>query len=457
MHSISTVLQKRPYFQTTTVWTYGLFCCKLISSINSSIHISLLSQKSQTIEGIDPQTILQAAWPSYPTAKKDKLNPDTIQMIEKTLQCRKADGLGYHKFQCQKHSKQVRVVPHTCKTKICSCCAKIQNDIWGEQIKERLPKEKYFHITFTMPQEFRDFFSEEDTKWKRKSDLYDLAWRVIKGYFSGQQKLLTGCIIVLHTFGRALNMNPHLHIILPAGGLRSRKEWRRLESIPRDYLAAAWKNNLLEYVLTNTSYLQPITDEILQLLQSQKLDDYVQLQKLLKQAVPTEELEKWQKVLSVNYYVNIGKRKAYGAAVSYVARYTRRLPVAKSKIIQWDERKQLVTWRYWPHNQNSPVDVTLHAHDFIDKLIRHMAPKNFRLVRYYGVFATKNVPYFRPILQKLCQFDTPGSVPTWRERQLIYTGIDPLICPCCKSGLQLVEKAFRDTTGILKIKPVTND
>lgn len=393
------------------------------------------------------------------------ITPYIKEVVEKMMKCREPgpNGLGYHKFQCPIHKDVIRVVPHTCKTKICTTCAAIQSDVWTEELKQRFPREKYFHITLTMPEQFRDFFGPlEDRDWKRKSDLYELAWKAVRGFFR-KQNLLSGGMIVLHTFGRALNVNPHVHMVIPAGGLLHYNgySWKKVKFISETYISHAWRKNLLDYIFHNDSYFKPHADEILTLLERKDLDvdKCKKLYKLVEYLAPEKDRDKWWKVLEIPYYyVQAAKKAEFNEPMCYISRYARRLPVSKSKIIKWDEKTQMVTWEYNPHYKNiSPVTSTMHAHQFMGRMITHIPPKNFRLVRYYGIFSSKNYPKYHPILKRLCQFIRPKRVPTWRERILAYTGEDPLVCPCCHKDLELVEKANPDkVSGRMKITAVKN-
>ena len=388
------------------------------------------------------------------------ITPYIDAIVEKMMKCRTPE-LGYSKFQCPKHPEKERVVPHSCKTKICTTCAKIQNDMWGEEMKQRFPVGNYFHITFTMPEEFREFFgTEEDPDWKRKGDLYSLGNKTIQGYFL-QKGIQTGGITVLHTFGRAINLNPHLHTIIPAGGLKKTKKgwsWEKVSYIEKNYLSKAWKYNLLEYVLKNTSSLSYNSLQLMKWIKSENIDDCKKLQKYIEENIPYEEQEKWMKVFGVDYYVNISHKKKYSQTICYVARYTRRLPISKSKIIHWDEKEEIVKWRYVPHGKTkekrAPVDTTMHVYRFFDKILQHISPKNFRTVRYFGIFAQQKISFFRDILEKLCSFDTPEKILSWSERQILYTDKDPLICPCCKKDMIMVEKAYILSSGEMKVVPV---
>ena len=391
----------------------------------------------------------------------NQLSPHVVSVVEKMMQCREPKQMGYQKYQCPDHPEKIRVVPHSCKTSICTTCAAIQNDIWSEQIKNIFPVVPYLHITFTMPKEFREFFGCEDVDWKRKDALYNLAWQTIKG-FCNQKNIRTGCFSTIHTFGRDLKINPHVHLIMPAGGLvlseQGKHAWQKIDHLPQEYLRKAWKFNLLRYVLENTPNLQQYTEQIMHLVQSRHSEDYMRLIKLLRQITHTEgDYEKWSKVCSVKYYVNVGQKQPYQQTVNYAVRYNRRLPIAKSRILDFSEEEATITWRYHAHNEPTPTTSIIPAFLFIDKLIQHIKPKGFRTVRYHGIFSQRNLNEFKPILQKLLRFNVPQEVPTWRERQLEYTGEDPLICPCCHKNMHLIEKAYLNPDGNLKIIPIKKD
>lgn len=365
------------------------------------------------------------------------------------MKCRDYKGLGYHKYQCPNDPEVTCVAPHTCKKRICTSCATHQNDVWAEEAKMRFPRERYLHITFTIPQELREFFgSEQDKDWERKSDLYPLAWNVLDGW--GHLKhLKLGGLAALHTYGRALNTNPHLHVVLPAAGLffqEGNPSWKELANPSKEYLSKAWKYNVLQYVFENTKVFSPRAKEMIYWLKSESLQNYRKLIRMIYTLVQNEEEQRlWQYIIDVDWYVGITKRSHHVYPLCYVIRYTKKLPIAKSRITKFNPTEEKVTWVYIPHKDpECPVSTTMHPHEFIAKLIKHIPPKGFRSIRYFGIFSNQKTKKYRPILEKLCVFETPEEIPPWHIRILRFTGKNPLICPKCQRHLQLVETAYVD-------------
>ena len=418
-------------------------------------------KKQKDSTGIDPQKIF-SYWSDIHTETENReFFGEHYDIVQKMIACRNPKLLGYHKYVCSEHPEEYCVVPYTCKVKICSSCAKIQTDKWTEEIKTIFPKTSCFHITLTMPKEFRDFFSIEDPVWKRRSDFYRLGWETVSGFFRSRNSE-TGCMVVLHTFGRAALINPHLHIIVLGGGLRQAKnspngyKYIKHECIPKEYIRTVWQRNLLQYVLENTVELAPYTKTIMTLLKKRNQYDqfgtvFKKITKIIKTNTPEKDWEKWIKVIiDVDYYIHIKKKgdKAKESA-NYVARYTRRLPISKSRILEFDTQKGIVKYCYQPHNEDYPVISEITIEQFLRRLLQHVPPKGFNMIRYYGILSSRETKKFRPILEKMFPFEIPEHIPFWRQRQKEYTGKDPFICSCCHQEMILVEKCYPNSSGKL--------
>ena len=171
--------------------------------------------------------------------------------VSRMLSCRTAK-LGLHLFGCS-NCPTVKVVPHSCKSVFCSSCGKVRTDQWCDELLSDLLDVPYRHLVFTLPWELRLLIQDNrqvllnvlfraaadavlsltgqgPTPRGRKSQPWLAARRPSRRY-------LPGLIIVLHTFGSDLKWNPHLHMIVTAGGLNGTGD--RWQAAPQRYLVPA--------------------------------------------------------------------------------------------------------------------------------------------------------------------------------------------------------------------------
>lgn len=371
------------------------------------------------------------------------------------IRCRYPKEIGYRKYQCPIDTHIIRIVPHSCKTKVCTTCSAQRNQIWNEKLKERFPQVACYHITFTIPEQFRNFFGKEDEDWSRKSDMYPAATKAIEAW-AKKNGIETGGLEVLHTFGRAANVNPHIHVVIPAGGVSTNKkgkhEWKELPTPSTDYLSTVWRNELLRIVLSQMKDLRVHTEEIIKGLNGSLPQRLKAIKLVLKKSINTKlPAAEWLHVLQVSWYIGVAKRWSHKNPMSYIARYARRLPIAKSRILEFDSKKGTVVWIYECYKTKKLIKSTMPVFEFMKKLLQHISPKNFRLVRTFGIFSNRKSKKYRPIIEEVCEFTPEEEIPPWNERQEILTGEDPLICSCCGEKMKLVETADLQPDGTLKI------
>ena len=207
-------------------------------------------------------------WLRFYEKYKDTLRIGILIAVVKLLSCRNIVR-GYHEYHCSNPAcTHVKYVFHTCKSKACSSCGKKATEIWIEKQNNILPNTSWQHITFTMPCELWDFF------WYNRSLLNQisrLAAHCIQT-FTQEKKLTPGIFIALHTFGRNLKRNVHLHVSTTNGGLsEERSQWetvffeqKTLMKIWRyqiiNLFREVYKSQLLislDRLQTRTSSLQP--------------------------------------------------------------------------------------------------------------------------------------------------------------------------------------------------------
>lgn len=130
----------------------------------------------------------------------------------------------------------------------------------------------------------------------------------------------------------------------------------------------------------------------------------------------------------------------------FIVRYAKRPPLAEWRILEYGKKSNsseyMVTFSYKEREQPE-IKWTVPVEKFISLLIRHIPPKHFRVVRYYGALATRTKPLFKRILSKLFRrMKEMANFTRWRERITSFTGKDPLRCPICQRKMELVEVAY---------------
>jgi hypothetical protein len=202
-------------------------------------------------------------WKRYVAWKEGRVRPAVVAHVNRMLTCRTVQR-GMHLYRCDS-CDLVKVVPHSCKSVCCSSCGKARTDQWCKELLSDLLDVPYRHLVFTIPWELRLLI--QDNRQVLLDVLFRAAARAVLSLTAGQvwprgrksqawlaakkkhSPYVPGMIIVLHTFGSDLKWNPHLHVILTAGGLsRNGARWvsaPRRYLVPAPLLATEWKLNVI--------------------------------------------------------------------------------------------------------------------------------------------------------------------------------------------------------------------
>ncbi len=262
----------------------------------------------------------------------------------------------------------------------------------------------------------------------------------------------------MHTFGGPLNFHPHVHILLTLGGLTDDSNfdfytWKDNTFFPEKVLKARFKYHLIK-----------------------SLRDFAK-QKLLQ--IPNSIKQIWWKKYNFNdfynvttelykviWYVYIGEKLDNAAYTTrYIGRYAKRPCLSEAKIDYYSKEKQIVKFTYKDKISKTFVQETVSVEEFITRLIRHIPEKNFRMIRYYGLFANavknKLIPILIPQIAALfgianLKFEPNPKAKNWRELIIESTGTDPLICTKCNEQMELTEIGYRARDGTFKTVNIFN-
>ena len=329
-----------------------------------------------------------------------KRRPIIDKVISKFLLC-KSFELGYSLYECPTCHEE-KVVPHTCKTRFCSSCGNKYNEARAISIHSKLFNAKHRHVVFTIPEELRKYFRNNRGLLNL---LFQASADTIKSWFKDKykkQNLTPAFISVLHTFGRPLNFNPHIHMILLDGGV-SKDKFVKVDFFSYAALRKRWMKLILD---------------------------------LLKNEIPSNEFRTLKNKLYSTYkdgfyvYAPKCKFKSVKGLLDYVCRYLSRPVMAESRILDYDG--EYVTFWYQRHEDNIIVVEKLHAHEFIQRLIMHIPEPNFKYIRFYGAYHNStriNIEMIKLINDERIKLRKKWN--TWRYKILINFEIDPLYCPKC--------------------------
>jgi hypothetical protein len=209
-----------------------------------------------------------------------------------------------------------------------------------------------------------------------------------------------GFICVLHTFGRSLQWNPHIHVLLSEGGAGNRTLWRPVKHFNYTLLRRSFRTALLNH------------------LHQQLGDSFKKTKAYIYKHCPN------------GFYVYAKPTYANPKeVVKYIGRYLGRPVIAASRIDHYDGHS--VTFHYHKHEDNAFVSETVSAADFIKKLIIHIPEKHFKMIRYYGLYAKhhKFAEQLYPVIPKEKRRFF-RSLNTWRTSLSLSFGVDPLLCLC---------------------------
>lgn len=267
-----------------------------------------------------------------------------------------------------------------------------------------------------------------------------------------KEGFLPGICSVLHTFGGDLGFHPHIHLLLTLGGLADDEKfdfnvWKDCSFFPEKVLKTEFKRLLLKQ-------LRKVAKE--------KLLDIPEFVKKLwwqkHRVINFYHLS--QKLWNVIWYVFIGEKLDNAKyTTKYIGRYAKRPCLSETKIDSYDKERQVVAFTYKDKVAKTDKQITLSVEEFMGRLIRHIPEKNFRMIRYYGLYANAVKNELLPILLyqisvlfgiARLKFDPKNQSSNWRERIAQFTGSDPLSCSNCKVQMKLVEMAYRARDGTLK-------
>ena len=358
------------------------------------------------------KNIFKDHWNNFVNTYKDITIRDVVfKNVNKILKC-KTFSLGYTEYECPNCHKSL-IVPNTCKSRFCSSCGNKYNEERTISIYSKLFKHPHRHVVWTIPKELRRFFREDRS---RLNYIFEAASITIKYWFKikyKKQNLTPAYISVLHTYGRNLVWNPHIHMILLDGGIS------KTGMVKVDFFA---------YSSFRKRFMKVLLDLLEKDIGKEKFKD-------IKNKLYLD------KTNGFYVYAPKSKFKNYVELIKYVTRYLSRPVMAESRIIDYDGT--YVTFWYQRHEDDKIVIEKVHAYEFISRLIIHIPEENFKYIRFYGAYCntTKcHKSFLKLFNEKVIEFKEKAN--KWRLKIITNFHIDPLSCPICSTTMVYLKSEY---------------
>lgn len=350
--------------------------------------------------------------------------PQHLKVIDAIRNCR-TSALGGHAWVCTSCGG-VHVHYNSCGNRHCPQCQAFEKEKWVEKRKQELLPVPYLHLVFTLPHELNPLVLSNDRLIYNL--LFKATWQTIQQIAKDKRWLgaQTGVIAVLHTWGSNLSLHPHLHVILPCGGLNeAQTKWiatkkKRFLAPNKKVLSPIFKGIFLK--LLTKAYE---TGQLEYYGQAKVYKDIDQLRHLFN----TLQGKNW----------NVYAKQPFGGPaqiLNYLSRYTHRVAISNRRIVALNNDK--ITFSIKDYKQKDekglPLikNLTLNVLEFIRRFLLHVLPKGFQRIRYFGILAIRNRKTKLKAVQVLLKHHPPAINPLhWKERLAQLTGVDPDTCPFC--------------------------
>lgn len=395
--------------------------------------------------GVGLAVIIAKYWEQYVAWKEGRVRRGIFLRVRQMLACR-TPKLGTTLYRCP-GCDTVRVVPHSCHSVACPSCGAVRTDAWCAELLSDILDVGYRHLVFTLPWQLR--LPIFDNRKRLLDVLFRAASEAIQSLTSGSPAPLghgarkwlegrksrrwrrgrgprrplfvPGIIVVLHTFGSDLKWNPHLHVIVTAGGLSC--DGRQWVNAPKRYLVPApllgteWKLRVMRGV-ARAHRAEKLYCRRLRSDRRRRIDIFAMLGCVRK--------KRW--------HIDIGQTlRTADAAVRYACRYTKRPVLAEGRILGLNA-KGWVTFRYKDYYRGGATGVkSLPVLTFLDMVLQHFPDERFRQVRHYGIFSTRSRGSSLPMARQLLaqRRKRRPSPTTWEQRREAAGNRSPLSCPRC--------------------------
>ena len=335
------------------------------------------------------------------------MNTHQLRHLHNLSKCH-TEALGGRQQQCNSCGHQ-EYIYHSCRNRHCPSCQGSRREEWIAKQQEYLLDVPYYHVVFTMPQELNQLCLYQPRLLYNL--LFKSSWETIKT-LSKDKKYLgaeTGMTAVLHTWGSNLSLHPHLHCIIPGGGISKSGKWK--------------------YTRTKGKYLFPVKvmNQVYRAI----------FLKYLKQTMRSGDLPRDQSLIELLYkkrWVVYCKRPFASPSyvIEYLGRYTHKVGISNYRLINYNKHTVSFKWKDYRDGAKTKV-MTLSTTEFLRRFALHILPHRYVRIRHYGILSYHARSKKIPELQKEQNYKP-------QIKQITERATHELRCTKCKSTAIIISE-----------------
>lgn len=366
--------------------------------------------------------IFRASGPAYRAREAGHLSFGQLRVMSAIEACRTA-ALGGHVTRCE-DCAHIDIAYNSCRNRHCPKCQAAAAYDWLEARRAELLAVPYYHVVFTLPAPIADI------AYTNKAVIYDALFKAASETLlriAADPKHLgarIGVTMVLHTWGSALTHHPHVHCLVPGGGL-SPDATRWIACKPGFFLPVRVLSRLFRRLMCQRLATAHAKGVLQFFGDNAALRDDDRFREFL---TPIRRME----------WVVYAKRPFAGPdqVLSYLARYTHRIAIANSRLLAFDGKRVSFKWKDYRREGEARYGVmTLEVHEFIRRFLLHVLPDRFHRIRHYGLFANPtradNIASARALIA-----EAPLATSTQTVQPEPRTS---MACTCCGGRMILIE------------------
>src|SRR6516162_8900917 len=352
------------------------------------------------------------------------LSPRQKRVLRNIELCRTA-ALGGHLEQCDQCGHE-RHAYNSCADRHCPKCQSLARAKWLEKRQAELLPVEYFHVVFTLPEPLAKL------SLQNKQEIYYLLFRAtaetLETIAADPQHLgaQIGFFCILHSWGQTLHAHPHLHCVVPGGGI----------SLDGNRWVACRPGFFLPVKVLSRRFRKLYLRYLEQAYATGKLQFYGELRELSD----PKRFAQYLAPLHDSEWVVYAKAPFGGPdrVLDYLGRYTHRVAISNNRLKEFKDGQVTFAYKDYKHEQRHKA-MTVSADEFLRRFLLHVLPDSFQRIRHYGLLGNRHraehLARCRELLAMLPSIPQPTL--TYRSRCQQLTGIDPLQCPKCNRGTML--------------------